>query len=71
MTKFLVVEVKDDAGNVLGTVRVDPKHFATESDGFFASTKLNDVQEPGVKYQCNLQFVEIGSKERNKAKKAG
>ena len=69
MSKYLMVEVKDDQGNVLGTVQVQAKHFATESDGFHTSTKLTDVQDPGKRYQCNLQFVEIGSKERNLSKK--
>lgn len=60
----LTLEIKDPAsGQVWGTVNLLPKHFATGSKGFYAAAKLANPQNPGARYQCNLQMILIGSKE--------
>lgn len=67
-TKFLVITVHDDKGNSIfedsegkpvESVRVPKKLFSSGSVGFHLPKKVNI---DGKRHQCNLQFVEIGSK---------
>jgi hypothetical protein len=60
----LVAEIKDPAtGQVWGQLTLKPKHFATGSKGFYAGTKLANPNDPGARYQGNLQLILIGSKD--------
>ena len=55
----IIVELKTDAGQLIGLMTVPPKDFKTGSKGFFASGK---VEIEGKRYQAQIQLVEIGSK---------
>jgi hypothetical protein len=55
----IIVELKTDAGQLIGLMTVPPKDFKTGSKGFFASGK---VEIDGKRYQAQIQLVEIGSK---------
>jgi len=55
----IIVELKSDAGQLIGLMTVPPKDFKTGSKGFFASGK---VEIEGKRYQAQIQLVEIGSK---------
>ncbi len=55
----IIVELKSDAGQLIGLMTVPPKDFKTGSKGFFASGK---VEIDGKRYQAQIQLVEIGSK---------
>ena len=58
---MLIAEIKDEQGNVLGTIAVQPKAFKTGSRGYFGMGKI-----PGLKaderLQVQVQAVIIGSK---------
>ena len=60
----IIVELKSDAGQLIGLMTVPPKDFKTGSKGFFASGK---VEIDGKRYQAQIQLVEIGSKTSTKA----
>jgi hypothetical protein len=55
----IIVELKSDAGQLIGLMTVPPKDFKTGSKGYFASSK---VEIEGKRYQAQIQLVEIGSK---------
>jgi hypothetical protein len=55
----IIVELKTDAGQLIGLMTVLPKDFKTGSKGYFASSK---VEIEGKRYQAQIQLVEIGSK---------
>ncbi|HZY40956.1 MAG TPA: hypothetical protein VFF59_03050 [Anaerolineae bacterium] len=55
----IIIELKTDAGQLIGLMTVPPKDFKTGSKGFFASGK---VEIEGKRYQAQIQLVEIGSK---------
>ena len=59
----IIVELKSDAGQLIGLMTVPPKDFKTGSKGFFASGK---VEIEGKRYQAQIQLVEIGSKTTTK-----
>ena len=62
--KELLVEIKDPAsGQLWGQLTLRSKHFATGSQGFYATGKMTNLENPEARYQCNLQMVLIGSKE--------
>ncbi len=56
---FIVAELKDETGKVIGLISLPPKQFKTGSRGFYANTK---VEMDGKRYQVQVQMVEIGSK---------
>lgn len=56
---FLVAEVKDEAGKVVGLITLPQKQFKTGSRGFYGNTKM---EIEGKRYQVQVQMVEIGSK---------
>jgi hypothetical protein len=60
----IIVELKSDAGQLIGLMTVPPKDFKTGSKGYFASGK---VEIEGKRYQAQIQLVEIGSKTGAKA----
>lgn len=55
----IIVELKTDAGQVIGLMTVPPKDFKTGSKGYFTNGK---VEIEGKRYQAQIQLVEIGSK---------
>ena len=55
----VIVELKTDAGQAIGTLAAPPKDFKTGSKGFYANGK---VEIDGKRYQVQVQLVEIGSK---------
>ena len=55
----IIVELKTDAGQLVGLMTVPPKDFKTGSKGYFTSGK---VEVDGKRYQVQVQLVEIGSK---------
>lgn len=60
----IIVELKTDAGQLIGLMTVPPKDFKTGSKGYFTSGKV-DID--GKRYQAQIQLVEIGSKTTSKA----
>jgi hypothetical protein len=67
---MLVAEIKDDKGNLLGTLAVMPKDFKTGSRGYFAMGKMPGLKE-GERLQVQVQAVIIGSKPADVKLKAG
>jgi hypothetical protein len=59
----IIVELKSDAGQLIGLMTVPPKDFKTGSKGYFTSGK---VEVDGKRYQVQVQLVEIGSKKSDK-----
>jgi hypothetical protein len=59
----IIVELKTDAGQLIGLMTVPPKDFKTGSRGYFTSGK---VEVEGKRYQVQVQLVEIGSKPTGK-----
>lgn len=55
----IIVELKTDAGQLIGLMTVPPKDFKTGSKGYFTNGK---VEIEGKRYQAQIQLVEIGSK---------
>lgn len=55
----LTAEIKTQAGEILLTLPVPQKEFKTGSRGFYANKKL---EIDGIRYQIQIQLVEIGSK---------
>ena len=55
----LTVDMYYDGEPLAETTEVKPKAFGTGSKGFYRSMK---VEIEGQRYQVNLQFVRIGSK---------
>ena len=56
---MLECKLTDADGKNLGTLNVLPKNFKTGSRGFYAQSK---IEIDGVRYQTQVQLVEIGSK---------
>jgi hypothetical protein len=52
-------QIVNDEGKVLGQLAVARKDFKSGSKGFFGTGK---VEIKGVRYQAQIQMVEIGSK---------
>ncbi len=50
-----------DGSNKIADVSLPEKKFATGSVGYWAGQKL---EINGKRYQCQFQFVEIGSKQK-------
>ncbi len=61
---MLTVIFKDAAGKDVGTMLVTQKQFKTGSRGLFGQGK---VEIDGVRYQTQIQLVEIGSKKTAEA----
>ncbi len=59
----IIVELKTDAGQLIGLMTVPPKDFKTGSKGYFTSGK---VEVEGKRYQVQVQLVEIGSRPTEK-----
>ena len=61
MTKpeFILTGLKYGSGETILTLSLEPKQFKTGSRGFYANKK---VEIDGVRYQVQVQMVEIGSK---------
>lgn len=58
--------IKDEQGETIGKLVLNPKDFKTGSKGFYANDKLTIG---GKRYQAQCQLVEIGSKEAGKEDK--
>jgi hypothetical protein len=56
---ILDVTIKDESGETIGKLILNPKDFKTGSRGFYGSAKL---VIGGKNYQTQCQLVEIGSK---------
>ena len=56
---FLTCEVRKVTGETVGVLVLQPKEFRTGSRGYFATGK---IELDGVRYQCQVQAVAIGSK---------
>jgi len=63
---FLMAEIKDEAGKVVGMITLPQKLFKTGSRGFYGNTKM---EIDGKRYQVQIQMVEIGSKPADEASK--
>lgn len=57
---FLTATIRDDNGVAVGVVILAEKTFGSGSRGFFGQAKL---EMAGVRYQAQVQAVEIHSKE--------
>lgn len=55
----IIIEIKNDNGQVLGLLTAPPKDFKTGSKGYYANSK---IEIDGKRYQAQIQLVEIGSK---------
>lgn len=55
----MVVQIRDDMGQVLGVINTAPKSFKTGSRGEYGNGK---VTVDGRRYQASVMLVEIGSK---------
>ncbi len=56
---FLVAELRTDTGETIATLPISQKQFKTGSRGYYTNHK---VEIGGRRYQIQIQFVEIGSK---------
>jgi len=56
---FIIAELKNEKGEPITILTVQPKVFKTGSRGYYANA--NAVIE-GKRYQIQVQMVEIGSK---------
>jgi len=56
---IIIVDLKTDTGQTLGSIALPAKQFKTGSRGFYNNTKL---EIDGKRYQVQIQMVEIGSK---------
>ena len=63
---ILDVLIKDEAGETVAKLVLNPKDFKTGSKGFYVNDK---VTIGGKRYQAQCQLVEIGSKEPAKEEK--
>ena len=63
---ILDVIIKDENGETVGRLVLNPKEFKTGSKGFYANAKLAIA---GKSYQAQCQLVEIGSKDAAKVEK--
>jgi len=61
---FIIAELKNEKGEVVGVLTASPKEFKTGSKGFYANAK---AEIEGKRYQVQLQLVEIGSKPKSDA----
>jgi hypothetical protein len=55
--------IKDEEGETVAKMVLNPKDFKTGSKGFYVNDKLTIG---GKRYQAQCQLVEIGSKEAGK-----
>ncbi len=55
----LIIEIKTQEGQSIGTLMAAPKDFKTGSKGYYANAK---IEIEGKRYQTQIQLVEIGSK---------
>jgi len=53
--------IRDDQGQVLQVIGLEPKTFKTGSRGFYGNAK---IPLNGKRYQGNMILVEIGSKKK-------
>lgn len=63
---ILDVIIKDESGETLAKLVLNPKEFKTGSKGFYVNDKVTIA---GKRYQAQCQLVEIGSKEPPAEKK--
>jgi hypothetical protein len=61
----MLVQIKDDMGQVVGVINTVPKTFKTGSRGEYGNTKIS---VDGKRYQTSVMLVEIGSKPQSKSK---
>ena len=64
---ILDVIIKDENGETVGKLVLNPKEFKTGSKGFYANAK---IVIGGKNYQAQCQLVEIGSKDAAKSSAA-
>ncbi|MBI2953038.1 MAG: hypothetical protein HYY30_01900 [Chloroflexi bacterium] len=55
--------LKDENGQTLGKIVANAKTFSSGSRGYYGQSK---IEIDGKRYQCQVQLVEIGSKEQKK-----
>jgi hypothetical protein len=67
-SKFIIAEIKSQAGENLAVLSVPQKDFKTGSKGFYANGK---VEIDGKRYQVQIQLVEIGSKKKAETEENG
>ena len=60
----VLVILKDENGETVGHMLAEPKTFRTGSRGYFGTAK---VVLGGKRYQAQVQLVEIGSGQAEKA----
>ncbi len=58
---MLIVEIKNNSGQIVTVLVANPKTFKTGSNGYFGSVK---AEIDGKRYQIQVQAVEIGSKNK-------
>lgn len=58
---FIIAELKTESSQLLSVLTVTPKEFKTGSRGFYANQK---IEIGGIRYQVQIQLVEIGSKKQ-------
>jgi hypothetical protein len=61
---MLIVEIKNNIGQIVTVLTAEPKTFKTGSQGFYG---LGKADIDGKRYQFHVQVVEIGSKNQGKA----
>jgi hypothetical protein len=64
---ILTATIRDDNGQAVGALVLNPKTFKTGSEGYYGTTKL---ELAGVRYQAQMQLVAIHSKAKNEASAA-
>ena len=66
MTKpnLIIAELKSDSGELIDVLSITPKQFKTGSRGYYLNKK---VEIGGIRYQVQVQLVEIGSKKSTAA----
>lgn len=54
---ILTVTIRDDDGQAVGVLVLNPKEFKSGKQGFFGQAKVTIA---GTRYQCQCQAVRIG-----------
>jgi len=57
----LIAEIKTETGTSIVSIELEAKNFKTGSRGYYAIKKL---AIDGLRYQMQIQLVEIGSKKQ-------
>jgi len=56
---ILTATIRDDNGQAIGALVLNPKTFKTGSQGYYGTAKM---ELAGRRYQAQVQLVAIGSK---------